>query len=149
MTGDIVPHPAFDGSSRKSCPVITGPSQFFTLIDQETGALIAWRAVVADRWWNRLRGLLGRTGLDEGEALVLFPCSAIHTLGMRFPIDVLFLDGKGMIRCARRAVPPWRIGPICRSSLMAVELPAGTIDRYGLGPGRRLYLQQSCRDAPE
>lgn len=128
--------------------MITAPRQFFAIVDQETGVRIAWRVVVADRWWSRLRGLWGRAGLEEGEALVLSPCSAIHTLAMRFPIDVLFLDQRGMIRCARRAVPPWRLGAICRGSVVAVELPVGTIDRYGLGPGRILRIQQESSDAP-
>jgi len=66
----------------------------------------------------------------------------------RFPIDVLFLDQRGVIRCARRAVPPWRLGPICRGSVVAVELPVGTIDRYGLEPGRILRIQQESSDAP-
>lgn len=127
--------------------MIPAPHQFFSLVDPEAGIRIAWRVVVADRWWSRLRGLLGRAGLDEGEALVLTPCSAIHTFAMRFPIDVLFLDQQGMIRCARRAVPPWRLGPICRGSVVAVELPVGTIDRYGLEPGRKLRIQRSDHES--
>ncbi len=110
------------------------------LIEVDTGRVIAERTVLAKRWWDRLRGLIGLRNFPPGSALVLDPCSAIHTFGMRFPIDVLFLDRRGVIRCTAKAVRPWRIGPVCRSGVLAVELPCGTIDRYGLRVGQRLAL---------
>lgn len=58
--------------------------------------------------FSRMRGLLGRAGLPVGHAMLIAPCSAIHTLGMKFPIDVRFYDRDG--QCVREVlnVPPGR-----------------------------------------
>ncbi len=111
------------------------------LLDATSGQVISDRAYLADRWWARLRGLLGRRGLKEGEALILSPCSSIHTLGMRFPIDVVFVDGNWVVLELAEAVPPWRIGPICLRARHAIELPSGTIARYRMHPGQCLQLR--------
>ncbi|CAG9195372.1 conserved hypothetical protein [Paraburkholderia sabiae] len=52
---------------------------------------------VADRSIERMRGLLGRSALDADRALWLEPCNAVHTFGMRFPIDVVFIDKRGCV----------------------------------------------------
>ncbi len=110
------------------------------LIDATSGQVISDRACLADRWWARLRGLLGRRGLTQGEALIISPCSGIHTLGMRFPIDVVFVDRDWVVLELAEAVPPWRIGPICLRARHAIELPSGTIARYRMHPGQRLHV---------
>ena len=56
----------------------------------------------------RMRGLLGRQGLGVGEALLLKPCNAIHTLFMRYPIDAVFLDRAGRVVRRIRGIRPWR-----------------------------------------
>lgn len=57
----------------------------------------------------RMRGLLGRTGLPVGQALLIAPCRAIHTLGMRFPIDVRFYDRRGKLVRQTLGVKPGRL----------------------------------------
>ena len=52
---------------------------------------------LADTFWLRLKGLLGTAALPEGEGLFLCPCNCVHTCGMRYAIDVLFLDSDGRI----------------------------------------------------
>lgn len=52
--------------------------------------------------FSRMRGLLGRDGLPVGHAMLIAPCSAIHTLGMKFPIDVRFYDREG--QCVREVL---------------------------------------------
>jgi uncharacterized membrane protein (UPF0127 family) len=120
--------------------VPTVQPQQLVLLDDETGTVVADRVEVAADWWRRLRGLLGRASLAEGEALVLSPCTSIHTLGMRFPIDVVFVDTEWRIRCLAEAVAPWRIGPICPGAQHAIELPVGTVARYRLRRGQVLRL---------
>ncbi|MCS7246513.1 MAG: DUF192 domain-containing protein [Thermomicrobium sp.] len=117
-----------------------GQKRGFALVNARSGAVVAERITLANRWWSRLRGLIGRRRLDPGEALVLTPCSAIHTLGMRFAIDALFLDRDWVIRRAVTSVKPWRIGPVCPGSVYVVELPVGTIQRFGLEAGVTLRL---------
>jgi uncharacterized protein len=78
-----------------------------------------------------MRGLLGRRGLESGEGLLLRPASSVHTLFMRFPIDVVFLGGDGEVLKVARRVPPWRtVG--CRGAKAVVELPAGEAGRRGV-----------------
>lgn len=67
------------------------------------------RCLWAERPWERLRGLLGRDGLPPGEAMAFPRCNAIHTIGMRFAIDVAFLDRAGRPVRLARAVPPGRL----------------------------------------
>jgi uncharacterized protein len=109
-------------------------------VDRTTGAVLAARTVRADRFLPRLIGLLGRAGLAQGEGLLLEPCSSIHTLGMRFPIDVLFLDAEGAVLRALRDVAPWRVPAPVRGARMVLELPAGTLARTGTIDGNLVLL---------
>ncbi|HEX8362899.1 MAG TPA: DUF192 domain-containing protein, partial [Longimicrobium sp.] len=61
------------------------------------GAVVGSRVAVADRWWLRLRGLLGRPPLATGEGLLLDPCRAVHMLGMQYPLDVAFVDERNTV----------------------------------------------------
>lgn len=89
-------------------------------------------AEVADARSARRRGLLGRDHLEG--ALVLRPCRWIHTLGMRFPIDVAFLDDDGMV-VKTMQMHQHRIGvPVWRASLV-IEAEAGAFARWGLRVG--------------
>ena len=73
------------------------------------GAVLAVRAACAKSLWERLRGLLGRRGLGPGSALVIERCGAVHTLGMRFAIDLIFLDRAWHVVRMVRNVPPGRM----------------------------------------
>lgn len=74
---------------------------------------------------QRRRGLLGRTELAEGAGLWISPCESVHTWGMRFPIDLVFLDRENRVQKMRADVRPWRISA-CLSAHSVLELPAGT-----------------------
>lgn len=90
----------------------------------------------ATRLRDRLRGLLGRRSLPADEVLVIAPCSAIHTIGMRFAIDVAFLGRDHTILRIDRQVAPWRMRS-CSSAHAVLEMAAGSADRMGLVVGRR------------
>ena len=89
-----------------------------------TGALLAARAELAGSSKTRTRGLLGRDGLDAGEALVIAPCQGVHTFGMRFTIDIVGVARDGTVVTIRSRVPRRRIALSLRSFAI-VELPAG------------------------
>ena len=89
---------------------------------------------------ERRQGLLGRDSLDLSAALVLSPCWSIHTLFMRFPIDVLFVDRDGRAVQIVRELAPWRIAVAPRAHL-AIELPAGTARARDVRIGDELYLK--------
>jgi len=113
------------------------------LREAETGKIVVGRLELADTAWKRSVGLLGRADLAKDEGLCLAPCSGIHTLFMRFALDVVFLDRNGV---ARRVVPnvrPWRICFAVRGAYTVIELPAGTIARRNLKVGGRYEIVSS------
>ena len=95
------------------------------------------RIRVADRFLSRALGLLVGAPLEPGEGLLIAPCSSIHTLCMRYPIDVLFVDGQARVLRVCAEVRPGRM----RFALGArgvLELRGGSAARHGLVPGVRL-----------
>jgi uncharacterized membrane protein (UPF0127 family) len=90
----------------------------------------------------RRRGLLGRDGLETGRAMLIAPCSSIHTWFMRFSIDVIFVARDGRVLKTRAAMPPWRLA-VAPGAYAVVELPAGAIAKSRVGIGDRLELADS------
>ena len=111
------------------------------LIRKSDGAVIAERVEKAVSFKARLVGLLGRAGLPEGEALVIEPCTSIHTFFMRFPIDLAFLGKDGRVLRAISAMKPWRATRLYPSAALAVELPAGTLARTATREGDALAFE--------
>jgi uncharacterized membrane protein (UPF0127 family) len=101
--------------------------------------VVCGRCTLADRPLARLRGLLGREGLDSGEGLLLRPASSIHTFFMRFPIDVVFLDRALVVLEIHDTIDPWRAASQ-RGAKAVLELPAGESSRRGLAVGDQLTL---------
>lgn len=87
---------------------------------------LACSVEVADHGAKRSKGLLGRKGLASGEGLWIIPCEAVHTIGMQFPIDLVYLDRRHRIRKVRSNVPPWRLSA-CLTAHSVLELAAGVI----------------------
>lgn len=95
---------------------------------------------VAANPWERLVGLLPRATLPQGDGLLLRNEQAIHTLGMRFAIDVAYLDGEARIVKLVSAMPPMRLGPFVRSARAILEVPAGTFENTGTRLGDHLEI---------
>ena len=110
------------------------------LVHQRSGAVLAERVERAATLPSRLAGLLGRDALAEGEALLLEPCTSIHTFFMRFTIDVTFLGRDGRVLRAIPCLRPWRATRLYPSAALAVELPSGTLDRTGTREGDQLVF---------
>ena len=101
------------------------------------GVVLAHRVEVADHGATRRKGLLGRDGLPAGEGLWIVPCESVHTFGMKFPIDLVYLDRNKKVKKVRSCVPAWRLSA-CLSAHSVVELAAGTIQETQTRPGDRL-----------
>ncbi len=102
------------------------------------GARIAENARLANRYWSRLVGLLGRSHLSAGEGLVLAPGNAIHTLFMRMAIDVIFVDKNGEVVKTAVKVRPFRFVLCPLRTRYTVELPVGVIEQTATAVGDRL-----------
>ncbi len=95
---------------------------------------LAGSVEVAGSSGKRSKGLLGRKELAKGEALWIVPCEAVHTFGMQFAIDLVYLDRRHRIRKVRSNVAPWRLSA-CLSAHSVIELAAGTIEETNAEPG--------------
>ena len=95
-------------------------------------------AEVVDGWAGRAKGLLGRDGYDG--AMVLPHTRSVHTVGMRFAIDVAFLDRDLLVLDVVR-VPPQRLALPRRRGRTVIEAEAGAFGRWGLRPGDKLELR--------
>jgi uncharacterized membrane protein (UPF0127 family) len=97
---------------------------------------------VADSFGARRRGLRGRDAVEG--ALLLQPCRAVHTLGMRFPIDVAFCREEGHDRFVVLAVlemRQWRVGRPRPRATCVIEAEAGAFARWRLGRGDVLEIK--------
>lgn len=111
--------------------------------------LIAERCGVAERFLERLIGLLGRSKLNPGEGLLFPNCNNIHMWGMRFPIDVVFLlsqqpiQGKTVwkILSFKKDLQPWRFFPIGNfKATHTLEIPVGTITNTDIQVGDQICI---------
>jgi uncharacterized membrane protein (UPF0127 family) len=116
----------------KKAPVIT--------ITREDGAVICERCTVAATPFRRMKGLLGKSALAPGEGLLLRPATSIHTLFMRFPIDVVFLDRELVVRKVSSDVKPWRL-VFGRRTRSVLELATGEAVGRGVEVGQRLVAR--------
>lgn len=101
----------------------------------ERDAELGDRIAVADGWWSRLRGLLGRPPLEPGEGLLIAPSKGVHMYGMRYAIDVLLLDRERRVLATYPGLAPGRRTPLHRRARYALELPEGTIEASGTREG--------------
>jgi uncharacterized membrane protein (UPF0127 family) len=123
-------------------PLLERPDPGWTLVNAKTGAAIATSIETAFDSKTRNKGLLGRDGLPSGSALILAPCSSIHTFFMRFAIDVLFVDRRGVVLRSASNLGPWRIALSLRA-FAVIEMPAGTLTTANTRRGDTVELALS------
>jgi uncharacterized protein len=92
--------------------------------NQSRGTVLADRADIANTSAKRKTGLLRHSKLDAGEGLWITPCEGVHTIGMKFAIDVLFLSKKRKVLKIRASMPRWRMS-MCLRAHSVLELPSG------------------------
>jgi protein-S-isoprenylcysteine O-methyltransferase Ste14/uncharacterized membrane protein (UPF0127 family) len=90
---------------------------------------------------GRLVGLIGTTELDRGRGLYIFPCKGIHTFGMRYPVDVVFLDAMGMVIRLVRNLAPNRMTWFVPSAESVLEFPESTIEESNIKVGDQLQVE--------
>lgn len=92
--------------------------------------------------WARSRGLLGRDRLEPGNALLIEPCSGIHTFGMSFPIDAIFLNKEGRVVHLIQDMRPMRLSRYLFHARSVLEVPSGTIRETGTQLGDSLAFEE-------
>jgi uncharacterized protein len=110
------------------------------LKNASTGAIIATRVDRARNFFERAVGLLARGRIRPDEGLWIEKCSGIHTIGMRAPIDVIFIDALGRVLRVHPRVHPFKVALVCREAQAVVELGAGAVDYNDILVGDRLEL---------
>ncbi len=100
----------------------------YKAIVEESGKILADKIAIADSLGARAKGLLGKKELDDGQGLLIRPCSSIHMFFMKIPIDVLFLAKDGRIIKVAKGLRPWRLCGCWIGCYMVLELKKGTID---------------------
>jgi hypothetical protein len=97
------------------------------IINTTKDTLLAEDAQVADTFFKKASGLLGKKEFSKGQALILRRCNCIHTFFMRFPIDVVFVDKNNRIIKTLANFKPFRISGIYFRANLVIELPYGTL----------------------
>lgn len=116
-------------------------SEAYVLVNDRTGARLATELELAANPLRRMVGLLGRSSLPEGGAMRFQPAGSIHTMFMRFPIDVLFLDQDELVVKRVHNLKPWRFAA-ARGAKFVVELPAGTLLRHDVELGDLIWVDR-------
>jgi uncharacterized membrane protein (UPF0127 family) len=104
---------------------------------------LATEADVADSSRKRRVGLLKHANLPAGQGLWIAPCEGIHTFGMKFPIDVIFLDSRKRVLKTRSDMGPRRIA-LCLMGHSVLELPAGTVAATHTQKGDQLVFEEQA-----
>lgn len=111
-----------------------------TLRNLTTGEVVVEHLERADTLWTRFRGLMLRRSLPVGGGLLIEPCSSIHMMWMRFPIDAVWLDADRRVTKVSPRVPRWiGLARGARGTRAVVELPATAASR--VEPGHQLVVE--------
>jgi uncharacterized membrane protein (UPF0127 family) len=112
------------------------------ILNRTRRTVLATEADVADTSRKRNVGLLKHKSLPAGQGLWIVPCEGIHTFGMKFAIDVVFLDRKKKVMKVRPDMGRRRIS-LCLLAHSVLELPAGTAVATGLQKGDELQFEET------
>jgi uncharacterized membrane protein (UPF0127 family) len=132
LTGEDVDGEARGGESR------------VRVVAAESGEVVCTHCEIEEGMFGRMRGLLGRRGLEPGGGMLLAPAPSVMTFFMRFSIDVVFLDREHRIVGVSHTLRPWRVAA-ARRAHAALELPAGTAAACGLQKGDVLDIGAPAR----
>jgi uncharacterized membrane protein (UPF0127 family) len=104
-------------------------------VNLTTGEEIAGNVAVARSLFARMKGLLGRREMSQGEGMLIEPCKGIHTFGMRFGIDAIFFDRRNRVIAVWRGLAPNRLTPFYFRAVRVLELPAGALGETSANVG--------------
>ena len=110
--------------------------------NQTRQVYLAREVALANTHWTRLRGLVGTSPDDfrNGRGIWIVPCHGVHTLAMRFPIDVAYLDQDRIVIHMERGLRPWRFAPVRLQAASVLELPSQVLSETGTEMGDKIEI---------
>ena len=112
----------------------------FVVRNRTRGATLASDVQLADTPRARRIGLLRHDRLNPGQGLWIYPTQAIHTFGMQFPIDVVFLDRRMRVKRIYHKLAPFRLTSLVWTAESAIELPSGSLASTKTAVGDELQI---------
>lgn len=105
-------------------------------------AYLATELSVAATHWRRFRGLMGcnATRFGAGQGLWIVPSRGVHTFAMRFPIDVVYLNGDAVVVDLEQSLKPWRVAPLRMRAASVLELPCNTLQTTLTAVGDKIEI---------
>lgn len=128
--------------------IVINHSERVCVLNRTRERFVATNVAVADSYFRRLVGLLGKTSkwARAGRGLWIIPSHGVHTIGMLFPIDLIFLDREKNVVHVEEHVKPFRISKVSLRSHSVLELPAHTVFRTGTCVGDQLEFLPTEND---
>ena len=99
----------------------------YSVILDETGEVIVNNCTLAASFMTRLMGLMFRSDMNDNEALLIIPCNQVHTLNMRFALDLVFIDRMGNVVHEEKDVSPGKLLKPVKNAWAALELKGGKL----------------------
>ena len=126
---------------------VPGPEGY--ALNRTRNAYLAIHLRLAATHWSRFRGLMATdvVRFPAGEGLWIVPCHGVHTFAMRFPIDVVYLDGDKVVVHMEENLKPWRVAPVRMRAASVLELPEQTLTstRTAIGDEIEIALEGAAR----
>jgi uncharacterized protein len=114
--------------------------QYLTVTIPKKAVTLGSRIALADTFLTRLVGLLGKSSLEDGAGVLIRPSSGVHTMWMRFAIDVVALDRDLRVVRTWQRLPPWRVTSVDFKTHSVLELAPGQIHQFRIEPGDQLAI---------
>lgn len=112
----------------------------YKIMNLTIGNIILEKVEIANSFFTRLKGLLGRERLEKKEGLIIKPCNSVHTIGMKFPIDVAFVNNDDEIIHIIYSMFPGKFSHVIKNSKYVIEVNAGVFRNQGLKIGDKIKI---------
>ena len=116
----------------------------YSVFNRTKQTLLASEVELAGTGWARMKGLLGRSAAEvpPGKGLWIVPSQGVHTIGMSFPIDVVYLDSSGRVLRLYHELATFRLAAVKLKARSVLELAAGTLSRSHTAVGDVLEIRE-------
>ena len=132
----------------RTVPEVPGTAARWCVINRSRGRVLLPDVLLADTLWKRVRGLLGTRATGRGQSCWLTGCSSVHALGMRYALDLFFLDLDGRIIFKQIGLRPWRFSAWILRATQVLEVESGWLHTDQAPVGDILVIQSIDGNLP-